>query len=244
MSQVAFRRDTEDPEIVRTVRRRSSASKSGCKMLCLMTLADVEAVSLETLTPWREELLWRLFVDTYNHLTLGYGDELIEPSQAGQHRAAGEPSGGPVGERHLAFPRRACRAGICSSSIGEAIYRHVRLARDIHPDEVHLCARAERVGLGADRRDARQAVPVLEHLGRAVVVRHGHPARPRDDEPERARARRLPVHRPGAVPRAQRRRAASRCSRCWRRWSSGRGQRDRPAAGPGAEPVPPPGRPG
>ena len=31
---------------------------------------------LETLTRWREELLWRLYVDTYNHLTLEYADEL------------------------------------------------------------------------------------------------------------------------------------------------------------------------
>ena len=53
------------------------------KMLCLMTLVDVEAVSLDILTPWREELLWRLYVDTYNQLTLGYGDELIDNAQGG-----------------------------------------------------------------------------------------------------------------------------------------------------------------
>jgi len=29
------------------------------KLLCLMTVADIGAVSPETLTPWREELLWR-----------------------------------------------------------------------------------------------------------------------------------------------------------------------------------------
>ena len=52
------------------VRRRSSATEERLKMLCLMTLADVEAVSPDTLTPWKEELLWRLYVDTYNHLTL------------------------------------------------------------------------------------------------------------------------------------------------------------------------------
>ena len=52
-------------------------------MLCLMTLADVGAVSPDTLTPWKEELLWRLYVDTYNRLTLGYADDLIETDQAG-----------------------------------------------------------------------------------------------------------------------------------------------------------------
>ena len=66
MSQVAFRRDTEDPDIVRQFAGLVGVEER-LRMLCLMTLADVEAVSLETLTPWRAELLWRLFVDTYNH---------------------------------------------------------------------------------------------------------------------------------------------------------------------------------
>ena len=81
MSMVAFRRDTEDPE---TVRRFAAlvGVEERLKMLCLLTLADVDAVSLETLTPWKEELLWRLYVDTYNQLTLGYGDELIDRSQS------------------------------------------------------------------------------------------------------------------------------------------------------------------
>src|SRR5205085_12113871 len=80
MSQVEFRRDTEDPEIVKRFADLVGVEER-LKMLCLMTLADVEAVSLETLTPWRAELLWRLYVDTYNQLTMGYGDELIEANQ-------------------------------------------------------------------------------------------------------------------------------------------------------------------
>src|SRR5436190_21825899 len=76
MSQVAFRRDTEAPEIVRRFAGLVGVEER-LKMLCLMTLADVEAVSLETLTPWRAELLWRLYGDTCSHLTLGYGDERV-----------------------------------------------------------------------------------------------------------------------------------------------------------------------
>ena len=82
MSLVAFRRDTEDPEIVKDF-AAFIGTEERLKMLCLMTLVDVEAVSPETLTPWKEELLWRLYVDTYNHLTQRYGDELIERNQAG-----------------------------------------------------------------------------------------------------------------------------------------------------------------
>ena len=71
MSVAAFRRDTEDPEIVRQLADLVGIEER-LKMLCLLTLVDVEAVSPDTLTPWREELLWRLYVDTYNHLTLEY----------------------------------------------------------------------------------------------------------------------------------------------------------------------------
>jgi [protein-PII] uridylyltransferase len=136
MSLVAFRRDTEDPEIVKQF-AALLGTEERLKLLCLMTLVDIEAVSPETLTPWKEELLWRLYVDTYNHLTQRYGDELIERNQAGlaevldqrpEDLSAAEITRFLEGlpQRYLQlFPR-------------EAIYRHVRLARDIRPDEVHL----------------------------------------------------------------------------------------------------------
>ena len=136
MSLVAFRRDTEDPEIVKEF-AGLVGTEDRLKMLCLMTLADIEAVSPDTLTPWKEELIWRLYVDTYNHLTQRYGDELIERNQAGLiELLSGRPEDLPEAEitrfveglpqRYLQlFPR-------------EAIYRHARLARNIRPDEVHL----------------------------------------------------------------------------------------------------------
>ena len=136
MSLVAFRRDTEDPDIVKQF-AALLGTEERLKLLCLLTLVDIEAVSPETLTPWKEELLWRLYVDTYNHLTQRYGDELIERNQAElaevlQHRPTDLSAieitrfleGLP--QRYLQlFPRTA-------------IYRHVRLARDIKPDEVHV----------------------------------------------------------------------------------------------------------
>jgi [protein-PII] uridylyltransferase len=144
MSLVALRRDTEDPDIVKEF-AQLLGTEERLKMLCLLTLADIEAVSPETLTPWKEELIWRLYVDTYNHLTQRYGDELIEHTQAGMlELLAGRPADLPEAEinrfveglpqRYLhLFPR-------------EAIYRHIRLARDIRPDEVHLSLeRAESV---------------------------------------------------------------------------------------------------
>jgi [protein-PII] uridylyltransferase len=136
MSLVAFRRDTEDPEVVKEF-AAFIGSEERLKMLCLMTLADVEAVSPDTLTPWKEELLWRLYVDTYNHLTQRYGDERIERNQAGLDellRQRPDDLSPPEITRFLeGLPQRYLQL-----FAPDAIYRHVRLARDIHPDQVHL----------------------------------------------------------------------------------------------------------
>ena len=111
-------------------------------MLCLLTLADVEAVSPETLTPWREELLWRLYVDTYNHLTLRYGDERHRPRPGGVARAARGPAGRRVrdGDRRFleGLPRRYLQL-----FSRDAIYRHVRLSRDIASGPRARLARAQ-----------------------------------------------------------------------------------------------------
>jgi [protein-PII] uridylyltransferase len=136
MSLVAFRRDTEDPEIVKDF-SAFIGNEERLKMLTLMTLVDVEAVSPETLTSWKEELLFRLYVDTYNHLTQRYGDEVIERNQAGLNDLLKQrPDDLSVTEitRFLeGLPQRYLQL-----FARDVIYRHVRLARDIHPDEVHL----------------------------------------------------------------------------------------------------------
>jgi [protein-PII] uridylyltransferase len=135
MSRIAFRRDTEDPEVVRQFASLFSTEEH-LKMLVLLTLADVGAVSPDTLTPWKEELLWRLYVDAYNQMTLGYGDDIIDRDQA-LVAALQASRPGDISEVEMArflegLPRRYL---ILFSP--DAIYRHVRLSRDIRPDEAH-----------------------------------------------------------------------------------------------------------
>ena len=91
MSQVVFRRDFGDPDTVAQFAALVGTEEL-LKMLCLMTLVDIDAVGPGTLTPWKEDLLWRLYVDTYNHLTLGYADELIQRDQAGRAARDGRAS--------------------------------------------------------------------------------------------------------------------------------------------------------
>jgi [protein-PII] uridylyltransferase len=135
MSRVAFRRDLDDPHVVKQF-ADLIGSEERLKMLTLLTLADVGAVSPDTLSPWKEELLWRLYVHGYNRLTLGYADELLQKDPAGLAVVvAGRPD--DITEEELSqflkgLPRRYLTLfGLTS------IYRHVRLARGLHKDEVH-----------------------------------------------------------------------------------------------------------
>ena len=136
MSKVAFRRDTEEPEVVRQFASMFSTEEQ-LKLLVLLTLCDVGAVSPETLTPWKEELLWRLYVDAYNHMTLGYGDDVIDRDQAlvAALQANRPPDISEADMAHFleGLPRRYL---ILFSQ--DAIYRHLRLSRDIKPNDAHF----------------------------------------------------------------------------------------------------------
>ena len=200
MSMVAFRRDTEDPDVVK---RFASlvGNEERLKMLCLLTLGDVGAVSPGTLTPWREELLWRLYVDTYNHLTLQYADDLIERNQSElAELLANRPKA--IAEAEIARFRRGVAASLPSSLLTgcDLLPRAAVAQYHVGP---HPCgARPQRQShLGAHGRHARQAVPLFQHLRRALVVWHGHPSGQRADQSERSRARHVPVHGPGALSR-------------------------------------------
>ncbi len=135
MSQVAFRRDAEDPQVAGRF-AELVGTEDHLKLLCLLTFADVGAVSPDTLTPWKEDLLWRVYVDTYNRLTLGYADHLLEGDLAGVSvLIAGRPA--DITEQELvAFLEGLPRRYLTTFGLG-AVYRHVRLARDIEPNQVH-----------------------------------------------------------------------------------------------------------
>jgi [protein-PII] uridylyltransferase len=44
-------------------------------MLCLVTYADIKAVSPEALTPWKEDVLWQLYIETEAELTRVFADK-------------------------------------------------------------------------------------------------------------------------------------------------------------------------
>ena len=134
MARVAFRRDAGNPDVVGRF-ATLVGSEELLKMLCLVTLIDIEAVSPEALTPWKEDRLWRLYTDTSIRLALGAA------SGTGQHDAgfavamAGRPD--DISDTELArFVTGLPRAYLSVFGLS-TIYGHLRLARGILPHEIH-----------------------------------------------------------------------------------------------------------
>lgn len=134
MSVLAFRRDVEDPETA-TQFARLVGTEERLKLLCLLTLADVAAVSPGVMTPWKEEMLWRLYVDTYNRLTLGYSDDAIDDADAVRSELSAQRPA-DISQEDLdtfteGLPQRYLRI-----VDRPRVYEHVRRARGLQPGEV------------------------------------------------------------------------------------------------------------
>ena len=145
MSQVAFRQDAGDPDIVAAfaallntaAQLNTFNTEEHLKMLCLMTVADLGGTGADTLTPWKSELLWRLFVDTYNHLTMAYGDEVIDQNAATRTALhANRPH--DITEADLTRFLEGLPKRYLTLFDPVSIYQHVRLSHDIGPNDVHL----------------------------------------------------------------------------------------------------------
>src|SRR5438093_1203782 len=57
------------------------ASLDNLRMLCLLTYRDMKAVNNEVVTPLKEDLLWQLYVEAYNRLTLVLADDQYNQQQ-------------------------------------------------------------------------------------------------------------------------------------------------------------------
>src|SRR5262249_53447346 len=84
MARIAFGPDVDDPATIEAFAGylnnaalfNTFTLEEHLKLLTLMTLVSVDAD--RGLTPLKSELLWRLFVDTYNQLVKAYGDQVID----------------------------------------------------------------------------------------------------------------------------------------------------------------------
>src|SRR6185295_15281096 len=74
MSKIILRRDFSDEHVIQQF-ADMVGNIENLRMLCLLTYADMKAVNAEVVTPWKEDLLFQLYVETYNLLTLGLADD-------------------------------------------------------------------------------------------------------------------------------------------------------------------------
>ncbi len=81
MSATLLRRDIFDAETIRSF-AQTIGSTERLKMLTLLTYADVKAVNPDALTPWKAEMLWRLYASTANYLTRSLDDERLHLAHA------------------------------------------------------------------------------------------------------------------------------------------------------------------
>ena len=146
MSATLQRRDIFDPETVREF-AASIGSPERLKMLALFTYADIKAVNPEALTPWKAEMLWRLYAGGSNYLSRSLDEDRVRPGALADAVLAGfrtviaqaarllTPEEDPAGlERFLdGLPLR-----YVSTHAPERVAEHYRMARRLHQHPVQV----------------------------------------------------------------------------------------------------------
>ncbi len=139
MSATLRHRDVFDPETVRAF-AEAVRTPERLKLLCLLTFTDVKAVNPESLTPWKAEMMWRLYAATINYLSRSVDDDRVrsrntETAEAEAILAGLSPpaSAGDLAAFLEGLPRRylAMRGP-------EEIARHFKMARRAQQDPVQV----------------------------------------------------------------------------------------------------------
>lgn len=135
MSATMLRRDLSDPGAVRGL-ARVAGTPERLKMLCLLTYADIRSVHPEALTPWKAELLWRLYAATANDLNRSVDEERYHatdaaerPTQAVLELLSARAPGGDPASFLEGFPRRYF-ASHSAEQIAGHYHRFLRLDRE------------------------------------------------------------------------------------------------------------------
>ncbi len=95
LSNAMFSRDVFDPQTIRDVAHQVGTVER-LKLLTLLTYADISAVNPGTMTAWRAEQLWQLYLMVYNEFTRELDAERIETDLAGPPERVDFLSGFPT----------------------------------------------------------------------------------------------------------------------------------------------------
>ena len=142
MSTAFLHRDIFDPT---TLHRMAElvGSQDRLRMLCLLTYCDIKSVNPEALTPWKSEMLWRLYASTSNGLARNLDGERIhrqEPAPASAGLAASLDGAEMIPEELNGFlegfPKRYLR-----THTYEEIVHHQRMAEELPQNPIRVILR-------------------------------------------------------------------------------------------------------
>ena len=136
MSASLMRRDFSRDNVLRQFADRV-ATADRLKMLTLLTYVDIQSVNPDALTSWKQELLWQLYMATYNELTHTVDDDRYDAASAHPQiqtvveSLAGKADPTALKEFLKGFPWHYLR-----THSAEEIHQHFQLARDLPRDRV------------------------------------------------------------------------------------------------------------
>lgn len=130
-----LRRDIFDPETIRQFAERVGTPEH-LKMLCLLTFADIKAVSPDALTPWKAENIWQLYIGAANFMMRSVDERLHVDAEEDvtTHLRTLAPAAGKNLQAFLdGLPRRYLRTQAASDVI-----RHAEMANRLGENPVQL----------------------------------------------------------------------------------------------------------
>ncbi|HEV2206069.1 MAG TPA: ACT domain-containing protein [Candidatus Acidoferrales bacterium] len=130
-----LRRDIFDPETIRQLAERVGTPER-LKMLCLLTYADIKAVSPEALTPWKAENIWQLYIGAANYFLRNVDERFHADAdeEVMEHLGTLAPAAGKHIETFLeGLPRRYLRTHAASEVIA-----HLGMSHRLRDDPVQL----------------------------------------------------------------------------------------------------------
>lgn len=132
----ALRRDIFDPETIRGFAEKVGTPER-LKMLCLLTYADIKAVNLEALTPWKADNVWQLYIAAANYLNRSVDEQRFhaetDPESLAQIRALAPTLGKKLKIFLEGLPQRYLRAYPATE-----ILKHVEMANRLDRESTQL----------------------------------------------------------------------------------------------------------
>lgn len=132
-----LRRDIFDPGTIRGFAMRVGTPER-LKMLCLLTYADIKAVNLEALTPWKAENIWQLYISTSNELSRTVEREFVHAEAVDENLARVRSLASPTLGKKIKIFLEGLPQRYLKTYPAEVVLSHVEMANSLAKDPVQL----------------------------------------------------------------------------------------------------------